>query len=184
MEKNRNVRLIGNTDDVLVTNFARIVPPYGTWGGLWITPAPFHQSMRISYEENHSYWTGIVEFEGDLWLFRPPPMYQRHSYSLKHLLLRRLICMCSCMMLVQVVMYRNCPKLVGHITRFTLPCGLLRNFWIMMHPNIIFVKIMFGLMLTLGKARVPNPKITYSQKFAILKAVLLKLKHKMRWDNI
>lgn len=130
---------VGVAHFVLVENFARIVPPLGTWGGLWQAPAPFAKELGVTYEEYHSYWTGIVEFVGGIWLFAGG-LGLTNPEEPANLLFFLTIAVSP----ANIYMFTHdaepggsAPRLEypwGHFTRFWLQCGLLSNIWIMAHP--------------------------------------------------
>lgn len=133
--------IVGILHFVFVENFARIVPPFGTWGGLWQVPAPFHEKLGITYEEYHSYWTGIAEFVGGFWLLAGALGFAP-STELPAFLLFVLTVGVTPANLYMFTHDANpggaVPRLAypaGHIARFLLQCGLLSNFWIMAHHS-------------------------------------------------
>lgn len=48
--------------------FTSFVPPKGSWGGLWQVPSPGSDSLGLTYEQFHSFWSGIAEVIVGSWL--------------------------------------------------------------------------------------------------------------------
>lgn len=53
--------LVGGTHFVYQKEYSAIVPPKGTWGGLWNVPAPGAKQLGVSEEIFHVLWTGAAE---------------------------------------------------------------------------------------------------------------------------
>jgi uncharacterized membrane protein len=131
--------VVGVLHFVAKDNFVLIVPPRGTWGGLWQAPAPFADEFGVTYEEYHTYWTGIAEFLGGLWLF-----ISGLGLTDTQVPAILLFLLTICVTPANLYMFThdahpgdNVPRLAypaGHIARFVLQCGLLSNFWIMAFP--------------------------------------------------
>jgi uncharacterized membrane protein len=128
--------VVGVLHFVFVDNFAAIVPPRGTWGGLWQVPAPFAKELGVTYEEYHTYWSGIAEFLGGLYLLAG-------GLGLTDTQLPSVLLFLLTVGVTPANLYMfthdahpggSVPRLAypaGHITRFVIQCGLLSNFWIM-----------------------------------------------------
>lgn len=130
--------VVGVLHFVFVKNFARIVPPVGTWGGLWQAPTPFRKNLGISYGDYHSYWTGVVEAAGGLWLaIGGLGLYSIEAPAMLLFLLTVGVTPANLYMFTHDATpggaIPRLPYPAGHIARFIVQCGLLSNFWIMAH---------------------------------------------------
>ena len=132
--------LVGILHFVFVDNFARIVPPVGTWGGLWQAPAPFREALGIgSCEAYHSYWTGVAECIGGVWLLAGGLGLTDTTVPANLLFLLTIgVTPANLYMFTHDAdPGGSVPRLqypFGHLARFVVQCGLLSNFWIMGHP--------------------------------------------------
>lgn len=131
--------VVGVLHFVFVDNFAKMVPPKGTWGGLWQAPAPFQEELGIqSYEAYHSYWTGVAECLGGIWLLAAGFGLTSTDAPANLLFLLTIgVTPANLYMFTHDVTPGGAiPRLqypFGHVARFLLQCGLLSNFWIMGH---------------------------------------------------
>ena len=126
---------VGVLHFVFKDNFAQITPPRGTWGGLWQAPSPFAEQLGVTYEEYHTYWTGIAEFVGGLWL-----LAGGLGWTDVHLPAALLFALTVAVTPANLYMFTHdatpggsIPRLPypeGHLARFVVQCGLLSNFFI------------------------------------------------------
>jgi uncharacterized membrane protein len=58
--------LLGATHFLNKDEYAAIVPPKGSWGGVWNVPAPGADKLGLTYAEYHTLWAGVAEIGGGL----------------------------------------------------------------------------------------------------------------------
>jgi len=115
--------------------FTSFVPPRGTWGGLWNVPAPGAQQLGLTYEQYHSYWTGIAEIGGGILLIMGTFDVIVPSIQVPAALLFLLV---AAVTPANTYMFTHDPDVpripplpypLGHVARGTLQCVLLAVFW-------------------------------------------------------
>lgn len=132
----------GVTHFTMKETYTAMVPPKGTWGGLWQVPAPYLGQIfkdTISYEEYHVYWSGLAEIGGGLLLLASFGFHIVPMIIPAFLLFLLLICVtpANIYMATHDVQAPGLPPIpypVGHIGRGVLQCILLAMFWKLAFP--------------------------------------------------
>mmetsp|Transcript_25935 Transcript_25935/g.29866 ORF Transcript_25935/g.29866 Transcript_25935/m.29866 type:complete len:273 (+) Transcript_25935:69-887(+) len=115
--------------------FTSLVPPRGTWGGLWQVPAPGAEQLGLTYEQYHSYWTGIAEIGGGILLIMGRFGFIVPSIQIPAALLFLLV---AAVTPANTYMFTHDPDVPripplpypwGHAARGTLQVLLLAVFW-------------------------------------------------------
>jgi uncharacterized membrane protein len=125
----------GVTHFVFKDSYTAFVPPPGTWGGLWQVPAPGRELLKLTYEEYHTYWSGVAEIGGGVLLILSgthaiPVPVQMPAFLVGLLLVA--VTPSNIYMGTHDIQPPNFPPVPypeGHIVRGVLQCILLGIFW-------------------------------------------------------
>jgi uncharacterized membrane protein len=120
----------------LQETFVAMVPPPGTWGGLWQIPAPGARVLNLSYAEYHAGWSGVAEICGGAMLviaaasggtIVPVPIPALFLFALTAIVTPANIYMATHD--IQPPGLPPVPYPSGHLVRGLLQCVLLAIFW-------------------------------------------------------
>lgn len=135
----------------LEDTFTAFVPPKGSWGGLWQVPSPGSNQLGITYEQYHSFWSGIAEVFVGIWLLiatllpgvLPLTLITYGScedpliFSATTIPAAGMYFLTACVTPANIYMYTHNPVVpripalpypVGHAARGVLQCALLAVF--------------------------------------------------------
>ena len=121
---------------VIDDTFTAFVPKRGSWGNLWNVPAPGSQTLGLTEEQYHCYWTGIAEIgAGTLCILTKVGVVDFIPQQLPTFLL---FLITVAVTPANIYMFTHDPDIpripplpypFGHAARGALQCGLLAVFW-------------------------------------------------------